>query len=82
MQKKAKRILVIAIAIVFIFIGLIGLVLPFLQGIFFLAIGIILLSLCFPKIRYWINKHAIRYPRIFSVITKMEAWIMKLTGEI
>ena len=82
MQRNFKRAFVITIGFIFLFFGVIGLVLPFLQGIIFLAIGIILLSLCLPKFRFWVNKHTIRYPRLFAVITKMQGWIMKLTGEI
>ncbi|MBI3305967.1 hypothetical protein HYZ82_02415 [Candidatus Nomurabacteria bacterium] len=82
MARNAKRILVITIGIIFVVFGFLGLVLPFLQGIIFLTIGIILLSLCFPKIRFGINKHTIRYPRLFRTVTKIQGWVMKLTGEI
>jgi uncharacterized membrane protein YbaN (DUF454 family) len=82
MQKKAKKALVLAIGIIFIILGLFGLVLPFLQGFIFLAIGLILVSFCFPKVRVWINKHTARYPHLSSVINKTEVWILKFIGEI
>jgi len=82
MHKKVKKIIVLTIGIIFILFGLLGLALPFLQGIIFLAIGLILVSFCFPKIRLWINKHTESYPRLSSVVTKMETWIMKFIGEI
>jgi len=40
----------------FIIFGLVGLVLPFLQGILFLAIGFILLSLWSPRIREYMDR--------------------------
>ena len=82
MYKKAKKILVLTIGIIFIIVGVFGLVLPFLQGIIFLAIGLILVSLCFPRARFWINKHAQRYSRLFSVINKIETWLIKFIGEV
>jgi hypothetical protein len=81
-HKKAKKVLVLVIGIIFIVLGLFGLVLPFLQGFLFLAIGIILISLCFPKVRSWINKHTERYPHLFSIINEIEIWITKFIGEM
>lgn len=82
MQRKAKRALVLIVGIGFIILGIFGLVLPFLQGIIFLAIGVVLVSLCFPEIRLWINKHTERYPHLFSIINKVEIWIAKFIGEV
>lgn len=82
MQKKIKKVLVLTVGIIFIILGLFGLVLPFLQGFIFLAIGLMLVSFCFPKVRLWINKHTERYPHLFSVINKIEMWIAKFIGEI
>lgn len=82
MQKEAKRIFVLTIGVVFIILGLFGLILPLLQGIIFLAIGLILISLCSQKFRLWVNKHTQPYPQLFSVIKKMETWIAKFIGEI
>lgn len=44
MHPKLKRYLVLALGWVFIFLGILGLFLPILQGILFLTIGLILLS--------------------------------------
>lgn len=82
MQKKAKKILVLTIGIIFIIFGFFGLVLPFLQGFIFLAIGLILASLCSPKIRLWVNQHTVRFPRLFALINKIETWLVKFIGEI
>lgn len=82
MRKKAKKILVLTVGIIFIILGLLGLALPFLQGIIFLVIGFILVSFCFPEIRPWVNKHIKRYPRLFTTIDKIEKWMTKIIGEI
>ena len=82
MKKKVKKVLVLIIGIIFIILGLFGLVLPFLQGIIFLAIGFFLLSFYFPKIRLWINKHTEKYPYLSKKIKKVEVWMTKIIGDI
>ena len=82
MKKHAKRVLVLTVAIIFIILGLAGTVLPFLQGFLFIAIGLMLLSFYSPKIRLFIEKHTEKYPRLFSVVKKVEGWFIKIIGEI
>ncbi|OGI95169.1 hypothetical protein A2917_00755 [Candidatus Nomurabacteria bacterium RIFCSPLOWO2_01_FULL_42_17] len=82
MHKKIKKILVLIVGIIFILLGLVGLVLPFLQGILFLVIGFILVSLCVPKVRLLIKKHTEKRPHLSPLINKIEAWIVKFTGEM
>ena len=72
MYKKIKKKLVLVAGILFIILGLVGLVLPFLQGFLFLAIGVILLSLHSPKIRAWTDTHTVKYPKIHATIQKVE----------
>lgn len=81
-MKKAKKVVVLTIGIIFIILGFFGLVLPFLQGIIFLAVGLILLSYCSPKVRLTIKKYAEHHPHLSYVINKMEGWISKIIGEI
>lgn len=82
MQRQAKKVLILSIAGVFIAIGFIGLVLPFLQGILFLAIGFLLLSLYFPKLRTYIERQAQKSPHFFKIINKIDHWILRFIGEI
>ena len=82
MKKKAKRLAVLTTAIVFLLLGLAGLALPFLQGFLFLAIGLLLLSLCYPVIREWAEAHTRPYPKIHSAVEKVRAWIENKIGEI
>ncbi len=82
MQKGVKKILVLFVGIIFIILGLLGLVLPFLQGILFLIIGFILVSLCVPKIRILIKKHTDKHPHLSPIVNKIEAWLVKFIGEM
>lgn len=82
MKKAAKKIIILSIGIVFIAAGVLGLFLPFLQGILFLLFGAFLLSLYFPKIYEWTEKHTGKYPNLQVKIKKFEAWARKFIGEI
>ena len=82
MQKKIKRVIVLTIGIIFVIFGVLGLFLPFLQGIIFLFIGLILLSFSSPKIRTLIEKHTNKYPHLFALIKKTENLVTKIFGEI
>lgn len=82
MQKQAKKVLILTIGIIFIIFGLIGLALPFLQGVLFLLIGFFLISLYFPKVYQWTEKHTAKYPKLQQKIKKFEAWARKFIGEI
>jgi len=82
MLKKAKKILILIVAVAFILFGIVGLVLPVLQGVIFLIIGIVLLSLCFPKIRSFIKHHTEKRPHLAPIVAKIERWIIKVIGEI
>lgn len=81
MIRNIKKGIVLAVGIIFLILGLFGLVLPFLQGFIFLAIGIVLVSFCFPEIRLWVNRRTEHYPHLSSVVNKIEKWVMKLMGE-
>lgn len=82
MKRKVKKIFVITIGSIFILFGLLGLFLPFLQGILFLIIGFFIMSFCFPRVRLFINEHTKKYPRISPIIEKVEKWMTKIIGEI
>lgn len=80
MEKNLKRTLIIAAGVIFILIGLVGLVLPFLQGFLFLAIGAVLLSIVSPAIRTWIEAHTRPYPRIHRFVERTQKWIIRIVG--
>lgn len=82
MRKQVKKVAVLLLAIFFIALGLLGLVLPILQGVLFLIIGFILISFYFPEVRPRVNKHIEKFPHLFTVIDKIEKWMTKIIGEI
>lgn len=81
MIKKFKKILVLIIGIVFILFGFLGLALPFFQGILFLIIGFILLSIYSSSTRKWMQTHTKRYPKIYALTEKIESWITRIIGK-
>lgn len=80
MHKHLKRVLVLSAGIFCILLGLVGLVLPFVQGLLFLAIGILLLSLYSPSMREWMYTHTKRFPKFHAVVEKVEDWVVRIIG--
>jgi uncharacterized membrane protein YbaN (DUF454 family) len=82
MRKKLKRGAVLIAALAFLVLGVVGLVLPFLQGILFLAIGLILLSLLSPRMRAYVDRRTFAYPKVHKVIRDIESWVLRVVGDI
>lgn len=80
MHKHLKRVLVFAAGIVFLLVGVAGLFLPFLQGVLFIAIGLLLLSLYSPKLRAWMDRHTRRFPKLHRAVMEVEEWVVKIIG--
>lgn len=80
MNKKLKRTLVFGAGVIFVILGLVGLVLPFLQGFLFLAIGAILLSMASPSIRTWVEHHTRKFPKVHAMVEKVEKRITDIIG--
>lgn len=79
-QRELKRIFILTLATFFLLLGLAGLVLPILQGWLFLAISILLFSLYAPRLRAWIDRHTVRWPKLHAAVGKAEEWIIKVVG--
>ena len=80
LKRHAKRVLVITLGVIFVLLGLAGLVLPLLQGWLFLAIGALLLSMYSPTLRGFIHRHTTKYPRIHAFVERAEGWTTKVFG--
>jgi uncharacterized membrane protein YbaN (DUF454 family) len=63
-RSRLLRFTILASGWAFIVLGILGLFLPILQGIVFLAIGAYLLSLESPRARRFIERMRRRYPRL------------------
>lgn len=82
MIRNTKRTILIIIGILFLLLGVVGLVLPFLQGILFLAIGLMILSLFSPTLREWLEQRTRKYPRLHHAVLSVEQFIRRIVGEI
>ena len=78
MKQRLKRYAVLALGWLFIFLGILGLFLPILQGILFLTIGLILLS----KESEWaadkLEWLKTRYPRVGKTYDEADRRAMRL----
>lgn len=80
LKKQLKKIAVLALASVFFVVGLAGLVLPVIQGWFFLALSALLFSMYSPRIRGWIDAATARYPRLHGFVERADAWTARVFG--
>lgn len=84
MQSGTKRILVLAAGWSFLLVGIVGLVLPFLQGALFILVGLIILSSQYSWARLLVSKLRKRFPRTghaaHVTATKATAWLKRFVG--
>lgn len=86
MHKKYKDYIILALGWIAVFLGIIGLFLPFLQGLLFLLIGLYILS----KRALWaqriLGKIRRKFPRLSGKIEqarwKGERFIAKIEGKL
>jgi uncharacterized membrane protein YbaN (DUF454 family) len=80
-REKVKRVGVLILGWFFVGLGIIGLFLPFLQGILFIMIGLAILSSRSATIRRLLNRLEERYPdqyqRIETLKGKVSGWFKK-----
>ena len=81
MNAKLKHFFILGLGWVFVFLGVLGLFLPFLQGLLFLFIGFYLLSRESPRIERFLNNLRERYPiirKIDGVRERGEEWVKRI----
>jgi uncharacterized membrane protein YbaN (DUF454 family) len=85
MKPHAKRILVLIAGWSFILLGVVGLFLPFLQGVLFILLGLIILSSQYAWARLLLRKLRERFPRIRRVAdataAKARNWLQRLSRQ-
>jgi uncharacterized membrane protein YbaN (DUF454 family) len=78
MSRRVKRYAILILGWVFIFLGILGLFLPILQGILFLTIGLILLS----RESVWaaakLDWLKMNYPRFGAIYEEAERRVTRL----
>lgn len=70
-KPRGIRVLRVVAGIFFLLLGVLGLVLPILQGILFLALAMVLLAPIFPPIHKLLDKISTKYP---SMGTRIDHW--------
>ncbi len=78
MRRRIRHYVILTLGWFFIFLGILGLFLPILQGILFLCIGALLLSGESPRMRLLIMKLGRRYTKLRVALTaakgKARSW--------
>lgn len=82
MRRRVKKFSIQMLGFLLILLGIAGIILPVLNGIFFLALGIILLSLYSPKAKELLKKASGLHPKAAYVITRAERVVVKFVGDI
>ena len=72
-----RRLFLLIAGWVFVFLGILGLFLPILQGILFLFIGVALLSLASPRVRLLRMRVGQRYPVIRKGEEAARGWLRR-----
>ncbi|MEK7115347.1 MAG: PGPGW domain-containing protein [Patescibacteria group bacterium] len=77
MIRHIKRTAIVILALLFLVFGVIGLFLPFLQGILFIIIGLVLLSFVFSAIDEWVSKFLSKSPKLANHHRKLHQKLRK-----
>lgn len=80
LKRHIKRIVVLTLATIFFALGLAGLVLPVLQGWLFLAVSAILFSMYSPRLRAWVDRRTVNYPKLHAFVGRAHEWTAKVFG--
>ena len=76
-SSRLRRILRLTAGCLLVVLGLLGLFLPFLQGVLFLLVGLYLLSLDWPRARLLRRKLRLRYPALAARSDEAQAWTLR-----
>ena len=84
MKTLAKRVLVQIVGWAFILLGIVGLVLPILQGVLFLLIGLMILSTEYAWAHHLLSKIRQRFPKLSDKVDqtaqKASEWLRRMAG--
>lgn len=76
-NKKLKRLLKLTAGWLFIILGVLGLFLPFLQGILFLLIGLFILAQELPWAARLLEKLKARFPKVTQSLHDAEEYVKR-----
>lgn len=80
MKRYAKRAVIDSIGWLFVLLGVVGIFLPFLQGVLFILVGIYILSLHSTWAHKLLVRLKMRYPRVGGKIDAADHRIRKFLG--
>jgi uncharacterized protein len=83
MKARWKQISILIAGWSFLLLGIVGLILPFLQGVLFILVGLIILSSQYDWARQLLGKLRERFPKIscvsHEVAAKATAWLKRIS---
>lgn len=74
MRRAAKRTLRLVLGVLFLLLGLAGLVLPVLQGVLFIFIGVLLLAPDVPLFRRLLHRLEASFPELARRLRRSRWW--------
>ena len=72
----------LVLGVLCIIVGPVVSLVPLLPGWILTAVGLLLLSLYFPRLRNLIDTHTYRWPKLHTFIHKLRVWADKNIGEL
>lgn len=82
MKKKLKGIMVLFVGIILLMMGMFASIVPFVPGWVLIALGILCLTLYFPRLRNWVDGHTVRWPHLHNLIHRARMWADRNIGEL
>lgn len=79
-MRTVKQVTYTFIGVVFLIVGIAGLVLPILQGWFFIAIGLIFISLESTIVDSWLEDLAKKNRHVYKHYSNLRGWIRLKLG--
>jgi len=76
-MEKVKRVVVLVIGWTFLGLGVLGLFLPFLQGLLFIMIGLAILSSRSQMVKAWLKHLEEKHPQYHE---RVERWRKRIRG--
>ncbi|HUJ96382.1 MAG TPA: PGPGW domain-containing protein [Terriglobales bacterium] len=85
MNRTTKRVLVLIVGWGFILVGIAGLVLPILQGVLFIVIGLVILSTEYVWAHHLLARLKERFPKLGRTVDeathRASRWLQRLTRQ-
>ena len=77
MKASFRKVARLTVASILVLVGICGLILPILNGTFFIILALILISLEFPALEVWLDKHSERSIVVHKIYKKAKVFMKK-----